>query len=85
MTVRYVGEQLPLHKLSHQQLAVVGLGGRVMMVRLLMMVMRVVMVGTIHSVILKVVGLGGRVMIMMISGHDESVKPQSHSELEKHA
>ena len=63
----------------------VGLGGRVMMVMLLMMVMRVVMVRTIHSVILKVVGLGGRVMIMMISDHDESVKPQSHSELEKHA
>ena len=53
MAVRYVGEQLPLHQLSHQQLAVVG--------------------------------LGGRVMIMMISGHDESVKPQSRSELEKHA
>ena len=85
MTVRYVGEQLPLHQLSHQQLAVVGLGGRVMMVMLLMMVMRVVMVRTIHSVILKVVGLGGRVMMVMVRDHKKSVKPQSHSELEKHA
>ena len=56
-----------------------------MMVMFLMIVMKVVMVRTIHSVILKVVGLGGRVMIMMISDHDESVKPQSRSELEKHA